>query len=224
MGTTCFCDNLHQVRSIQKDWKAKTLQKMFFSEASSLTDFYISMVLVRFSTVGHFVLFQQKHDCHGKLLILTFKNRLFWMYKSKSLVTLIFSLLFVVFPFLYHRQHLYLTWLYELHGRCLIRSRKCLHFASTWGYHGFHVGPRCFFILPVMLWVFFRFFCRPVSCVPIVVSASRLSILDWPFDFLKRVFSINVVKSTTEIHQVILIIQKYSPHEKFSSPLDVNDL
>ena len=214
MGTACFYDNLHQVHSIPKDWKAKTLQQIFSSETSSLNVLYFSMVFARSSTVNHFVLFRQKYDCHRKFLILicwNLKNRLFWMYKSKSFVTLMFSLLFVVLPFLYHRQHLYRIWLYELHGRCLIRSRKCWHFASTWGYHGFHVGHRCssfsfcllcwgcFFLSCVLCahcwqflqivhsWLTLRFsltFICPVSCVPIVDSASRLSILDWPFGFL----------------------------------------
>ena len=62
---------------------------------------------------------------------------------------------------------------------CVIRNSNCLPFAITWDNPLFFGGS--------VLLIFLIFCCiclRSVSCVPNVSSASGLSILDCPFDFL----------------------------------------
>ena len=162
------------------------------------------VVFARSSTVNHFVLFRQKYDCHRKFLIL-----ICWNLKKSSLLNVQIQIIcnFDVFPFfrnftfplspatLIPNLTIWVTWQGSDKKQEMLALRE-------------HLGlPRIlcgsslliFFILSVMLRFFFLFF-RPVSCVPIVASAFRLSILDWPFGFLKRLLSINVVKSSTEIH------------------------
>jgi hypothetical protein len=60
----------------------------------------------------------------------------------------------------------------------------------------------------------FSFLCcvcfRPVSCVPNVASVSGLFILDYPFGFLQRLFSINHNAISTKItlqHGVKITVQ-----------------
>jgi hypothetical protein len=63
--------------------------------------------------------------------------------------------------FLYQKQHLYRTWLCVPRW-CLMRSRKCLTFESTWG-----PPPRC--LVGSVLLIFLAFFVFVLCCVPNVV-------------------------------------------------------
>ena len=71
------------------------------------------------------------------------------------------------------------------HGRCLIRSRNCLAFASTWVRPGFLWG-RVALPFSFMRCIFCFVCLRPVSCVCNVANVSGLSILDCPFGFSPR--------------------------------------
>lgn len=55
----------------------------------------------------------------------------------------------------------------------------------------FYGGPSVLHIFLFFRVVLYCFLCLcPVSCVPSVAGVSGLSFLDWPFGFLKRLFSV----------------------------------
>ena len=91
---------------------------------------------------------------------------------------------------------------YEYHGGCLIRSRICFHFMSTW----FHPGESMLLIFLVFCELCFCFVCLPsVSCaqgcpclwivhswLPLLFSLMFIYFLDCPCCFLSRLFTLNV--------------------------------
>ena len=94
-----------------------------------------------------------------------------------------------MFPFLYHWQEFYRTWLNIWVTRRLSYKKQELRTLCE------HMGSPLFLVGPVLLIFlvfcdeFLRFVClRPVCCEPNVDSGFGLSILDCTFGFLLRLF------------------------------------
>ena len=114
---------------------------------------------------------------------------------SISRTTMDFLPFMYVFSFIYHRQYIYWTSLYEQHVGCLIRSKNCIPFTSIWVHLWvFFIGSvlLIFLVSCVLLCVFLFVWVLCLVCPILQVS------LDSPFVIVPSGFS-NTKWGNTEI-------------------------